>query len=57
MSKRKKGKVLEFHQHRDIGGNTFGKSHPVTAIHKNKLTQIRHEITQLIEGGKISLIA
>ena len=52
MSKRKKVKVLEFHQHRDIGGNIFGKSHLVTAIHKNGKTQIRHEITQLIEGGK-----
>ena len=47
----KKGKVkkvLKFHQHGDIGGNIFGRSHPITMIHKNKLTQIRHKITLLI---------
>uniref|UniRef100_A0A6M3L235 Uncharacterized protein n=1 Tax=viral metagenome TaxID=1070528 RepID=A0A6M3L235_9ZZZZ len=44
--KRKKG--VQFHQHRDINGNIFGKSHPVEIIHNNVITQLKHKITLLM---------
>jgi len=38
------------HQHKDYQGRINGKSHDITALHKNEITQGRHEWTIYYNG-------
>ena len=45
MKKKKAPKVVYMHQHRSIGGEIFGISHPDNAVHKKASTIEAHNRT------------